>query len=101
VHAWHGEEIVGQLEMKLMEAEPHVGYVSLIYVKPGYRQHGLGRMLHERAAEVARRRGMRVLRLSVALTNVPAILFYKRLGWSIVGTRPNVQPMAIMEFPLA
>ena len=36
-----------------------------------------------------------------SLTNVPAMMFYTRLGWHTVGSRPNVQPMAIMELDIA
>lgn len=100
VHLWHGEEIVGQLEMRLVEHEPHIGYVSLIYVPPERRGQGLGRRLHEHAVQVARHRDKRALRLSVSFTNVPAIMFYRRLGWEMVGSRPNKEPMAIMEFML-
>jgi ribosomal protein S18 acetylase RimI-like enzyme/RimJ/RimL family protein N-acetyltransferase len=101
VHLWHGEQIVGQLEMRLIEQEPHLGYVSLICVLPGFRGKGLGRLLHEHAAEVCRRRDKRLMRLSVTLTNVPAIMFYRKLGWAMAGTRPNREPMAVMEFPLS
>ena len=100
-HVWHGERIVGQLEMRLVQHEPHVGYVSLLYVVPEYRSRGVGRLLHEHAAAVCRNRGMRLMRLSVALTNAGAMVFYRKLGWTVVGQRPNVEPMAIMEFALA
>ena len=100
VHLWHGDRIVGQLEMRLLENEPHVGYMSLVFVAPEARGHGLGRRLHDYAAEVCRARGKRLMRLSVSLTNVPAIMFYRRLGWQMAGTRAHRQPMAIMEFAL-
>ena len=100
VHLWHGEEIVGQMEMRLVDHEPHIGYVSLIYVPPEWRGKGLGRRLHEHALQVCRHREKRAMRLSVSFTNVPAIMFYRRLGWEMVGSRPNKEPMAIMEFAL-
>jgi ribosomal protein S18 acetylase RimI-like enzyme len=100
VHLWHGERIVGQLEMRLVEHEPHIGYVSLLYVAPEARGQGLGRQLHEHALQVSRHRDKRAMRLSVSFTNVPAIMFYRRLGWEMRGSRPNKEPMAIMEFML-
>ena len=100
-HVWHDSEIVGQLEMRRVLHEPHVGYVSLVYVVPDYRRRGVGRLIHEHAAAVCRERGMRLMRLSVATSNVHAMVFYRRLGWQVVGQRPNVLPMAIMEFALA
>lgn len=100
-HVWHDRRIVGQLEMRRVQHEPHVGYVSLIYVVPEYRRRGVGRVVHEHAAAVCRQRGMRLMRLSVAKTNLEAMVFYRKLGWTVVGQRPNTQPMAIMEFALA
>lgn len=100
-HVWHGERIVGQLEMRLVRHEPHVGYVKLVYVVPEFRGRGVGHLIHEHAAAVCRSRGMRLMRLSVALTNVPAMVFYRKLGWVVVGGRPNTQPMAVMEFALS
>jgi ribosomal protein S18 acetylase RimI-like enzyme len=100
-HVWHAERIVGQLEMRLVQHEPHVGYVSLIYVIPELRGRGVGRLLHEHAAAMSRSRGMRLMRLSVSTTNVGAMMFYRKLGWTVMGHRPNLRPMAVMEFALA
>jgi len=99
-HLWHADRIVGQIEMRLIEEEPHIAYVSLFYVVPECRGQGLGRRLHEHAAEVSRHRGKRAMRMSVSLANVPAIMFYRKLGWVMAGARPNKEPMAIMEFSL-
>lgn len=100
-HLWHADAILGQLEMRLVPGEPHIGYVSLLYVVSESRGRGLGRRLHEHAAEVSRRRGKRAMRLSVSLANVPAIMFYRKLGWEMAGSRPDKETMAIMEFALA
>ena len=101
IHVWHGDAIVAQLEMRRPVNEPHVGYINLLYVAPQVRGQGVGRRLHEHAATVSRDRELRLMRLSVSLTNVPAIMFYRRLGWTMAGTRPHRMPMAVMEFPLA
>ncbi len=100
MHLWHGSRIVGQTEMRLVAGEPEVGYVSFYYVLPELRGRGLGRRLHEHAVAVFRRRGMRKLRLSVALRNEDALAFYRRLGWITAGTRPHRVEMAIMECPI-
>jgi RimJ/RimL family protein N-acetyltransferase len=97
-HLWHGERIVGQTEMRLVKDEPGVGYVNLFYLLPEFRGRGLGRMLHEHAVTVFSRLGRRTLRLSVSTQNAAAIAFYRKLGWVTVGTRPNREPMEIMEF---
>ncbi|MEO7741315.1 MAG: GNAT family N-acetyltransferase [Usitatibacter sp.] len=100
VHLWRDGRIVGQLEMRLLEDEDDVGYVSLIHVVAEYRGHGLGKRLHQHAMQVSRARGKRLMRLSVSQHNASALRFYKRLGWVVVGARPNRLPMAIMEIPV-
>ena len=99
-HLWRDDRIVGQLEMRLLDEDPDVIYLSLINLVPEYRGHGLGKKLHAHAMEVARKLGKRLMRLSVAQGNAQAMLFYRRLGWVVVGTRPNVKPMAVMEVPV-
>jgi ribosomal protein S18 acetylase RimI-like enzyme len=97
-HLWQGEHIIGQTEMRFVEGEPRVGYVNLFFVLPEFRGRGLGRLLHGHAVEVFRELGRDVLRLSVSVQNTAAIAFYQKLGWTIVGTRPNREPMHIMQF---
>lgn len=99
-HLWHGDRIIGQTEMRLVEGEPGVGYVNLFYVVPEFRGRGLGRLLHDHASSVFRSLGRDVLRLSVSVRNTAAIAFYRKLGWVVVGTRPHRETMQIMEFRL-
>ena len=100
VHLWRDGRIVGQLEMRLLDDEDDVGYVSLIHVVPEYRGHGLGKRLHQHAMQASRSRGKRLMRLSVSRENAAALRFYKRLGWVVVGTRPGRLPMTVMEIPV-
>ncbi len=99
-HLWRDDRIVGQTEMRLFDEDPGVGYVSFLYLVPGCRGAGLGRLLHEHAVSVFRRRGMRSLRLSVSIRNAAAIAFYRKIGWACVGARPNKEPMEILEYDL-
>jgi ribosomal protein S18 acetylase RimI-like enzyme len=99
-HLWEEGRIVGQTEMRLVEDDPSVGYVNLFYVAPECRGRGVGRLLHEHAASVFRARGMERMRLSVSVQNAAALAFYRKLGWVAVGTRPNREPMEILEFAL-
>jgi aminoglycoside 6'-N-acetyltransferase len=100
VHLWRGSRIVAQAEMRLLEEDPSIGYVSLFYVAADCRGEGLGRALHEHAVDVFRRRGLRAMRLSVSISNPGAMAFYRHLGWKAIGTRPNREPMVIMEYAL-
>ncbi|HEY6618486.1 MAG TPA: GNAT family N-acetyltransferase [Steroidobacteraceae bacterium] len=52
-----------------------------LFVVPQARRQGLGRELLVEAAEIARSRGASRLRLSTAVTNVPAQRLYESLGW--------------------
>ena len=100
-HLWDGDRIVGQTEVRLLDAEPDVGYVSLFYVAPEARGRGLARMMYEHVAGVFRRRGMRRLRLSVSPTNARALASYRKLGWVRVGERAHpMGTMHVMEHTL-
>lgn len=100
VHLWRDGQVVGQLEMRLLEDEPDVAYLSLIHVVEELRGHGLGKKLHAHAMQVARGRGKRLMRLSVSQRNAAAMLFYKRQGWVVLGSRPNRLPTVVMETPV-
>lgn len=100
VHLWRDGEIVGQLEMRLVEGEDELAYLSLIHVAREWRGHGLGKRLHDHAIAVSRGLGKRAMRLSVSQRNTAAMHFYRRLGWVVAGARPNRLPMVIMEIPV-
>jgi ribosomal protein S18 acetylase RimI-like enzyme len=100
VHLLRGERIVAQAELKLLDEDAGIGYVSLFHVAADCRGEGLGRALHEHAVDVFRRRGLKAMRLSVSISNPAAMAFYRRLGWQAIGTRPNREPMVIMEYVL-
>jgi GNAT superfamily N-acetyltransferase len=55
-------------------------YLEDLYVIPRFRRHGLGRMLLERLAHIARERGYGRVEWSVLDWNELAIGFYKALG---------------------
>lgn len=96
VHLFANHEIVGQLEMRYL-AEENVAYVNLFYVVPHARRTGLGRILHQRALEVANYCRASKLRLSVSKTNLRAIAFYRSLGWLESGSRSEKHEMWVME----
>jgi ribosomal protein S18 acetylase RimI-like enzyme len=100
VHLWREGEIVGQLEMRLLEDEDDVAYLSLIHVAREWRGQGLGKQLHAHAMRVSRELGKRAMRLSVSQRNGAALDFYRGLGWVVAGARPNRLPMTIMEIPV-
>ncbi|MBD3388622.1 MAG: GNAT family N-acetyltransferase [Candidatus Altiarchaeales archaeon] len=67
-----GEKIVGTVTLA---EDNHIG---TLFVHPRYHNMGVGRKLMEKIEEVARKRGVKRMRLSAA---VNAVGFYKRIGY--------------------
>lgn len=55
-------------------------YLEDLYVRPGFRGHGIGRRLMGHLAKLAVERGCRRFEWSVLDWNAPAIRFYRALG---------------------
>ena len=97
VHAWLGDEVVGQIEMRLPGESPGAGHVHLYYVTRTWRGRGVASLLDAHAVAWLREQGCRTARLHVSGTNVRAIRFYTRQGWVDVGPRPDRPPERVME----
>jgi RimJ/RimL family protein N-acetyltransferase len=68
----------------------HSATLVAVYVAPRYRGHRLAdAIIHEILAWCAAAE-IRILRLAVATTNVPAIRCYHRCGFQICGLQPDV-----------
>ena len=96
-HAWFGDEIVGQVEMRPLESPPAVGYVYLYYLTLPWRGIGVAGQLDAYATGWLRDQGCRTARLSVSDTNKRAIRFYLRQGWRDAGPRPGHRGERVME----
>ncbi|BAN89754.1 GNAT family N-acetyltransferase [Aeropyrum camini] len=83
--AQHGENIVGFIRVELVDRrfyKPRFkAVITDIYVKPRYRRRAVGRLLAERAAEEARRRGAGIMSALYPMTNYVAKRFYSQLGF--------------------
>ena len=60
-----------------------------IAVDPAYRRHGVAAELIERLETALKSKGVICLALEVRASNAPAIALYDKLGFAIVGRRPN------------
>jgi ribosomal protein S18 acetylase RimI-like enzyme len=97
VHVWNGQSVMGQIEMNRFKPDPKIGYVSLYYLVPEYRNRGLGRQLDEYATAYLRSGGFRVARLSVSPSNLQAMRFYLKNGWKDLGPRAGHSDIHLME----
>lgn len=59
------------------------------FVKPGFRQRGMGKAVVRRALEHAKKNGARRANLTVYLPNPEAISLYESLGFSVYGVEPE------------
>ena len=66
------------------------GWVSLLYLLPEFRGHGLGIQLIGCAAAYFGGKGRRAIRLHVAVTNKHAVGFYEHFGFRRLRTDPGV-----------
>ena len=60
-----------------------------IAVDPAYRRQGVAAELVERLVTALKNKGVICLALEVRASNTPAIALYEKLGFAIVGKRPN------------
>ena len=99
VHAWDGDRIVGQLELRLRE--DGTGYANLFYLIPEVRGTGRGRELHDYVVSVFRRLGVSLVRLSVSPTNTQAIAYYGKCGWRDTGPREGHPQVHLLELSIS
>ena len=82
--AYEGEQLVG-----IVVAEPQKWNRSLwvweFHVAETHRRQGIGRQMMEELAERGRTSGLRIVVCETQNTNVPAIHFYRRVGFNIEG----------------
>ena len=67
----------------------HTATVWGCYVRPAWRNHGLGGRLLEACADWAARHDVRLMRLAVAAGNTAAIRCYNRHGFRVYGVEPE------------
>jgi ribosomal protein S18 acetylase RimI-like enzyme len=99
VHAFRGDVIVGQIEMRIRH-EPPSARVNLFYLVPVERGSGAGDELHGYVVALLRRHGIPRAELSVAPGNARAIRFYERHGWRDVGSRADEPEVRLMVIEL-
>lgn len=76
------EDDCGFIAVYANDQEQHCAFISSIGIKQKFRGRGIGTLLIDKAVEVARKRGMRLIRLQVNRHNDAALKLYHRYGFS-------------------
>lgn len=102
VEAYLGDVPIGVLELDpTCGADTGAGAISFFYVRPEYRNRGLGVQLIGHAISVYRKLGREKLTLRVAETNTAAIGFYERFGFHKTHQIPGaLVPLWVMEMDI-
>ena len=75
---------VGWIELGFQEWNNRMGIWELL-VKEGFRRKGIGTFLVDYAVKLSKRRGARMLVVETQSCNVPAVNFYLKHGFELVG----------------
>lgn len=84
--AVEGEQVVGYIGSQTVLGESDVMNVA---VAPEFRRQGIGDCLLQELIGRLKKDGVYKLTLEVRASNEPAISLYKKLGFEILGRRPN------------
>ena len=84
--AKYDDEIVGFASIWCVLEEAHL---TNIVIKRAYRKRGFATEFLSYLFEFCKNSGMNTLTLEVNSHNQPAFLLYKKLGFTVVGKRPN------------
>ncbi len=94
--AYIGEDQVGFIELNLDNDE--YGNIVFCYMRPEYRNLGMGIQLIGQSVSVARKYGKQRVRLNVSDKNIRAMNFYKKYGFKQVGvTQGSHGSLVVME----
>jgi len=89
--AAHDEGLIGMCGIAYARARKtrHSAYLVSMYVRPYWRGLRIADGLITACLEWTRARGITILKLGVAATNVPAIRCYARCGFQVYGIEPR------------
>jgi ribosomal protein S18 acetylase RimI-like enzyme len=76
--ALQNDKLIGSV---MVGYEGHRGWLNYLAVLPEYQKRGYGRRLVEKAVDELKRLGCLKVNLQVRRSNIPAVDFYKHLGF--------------------
>ena len=84
--AVEGDRVLGYIGSQTVLGESDVMNVA---VAPDFRRRGIGDRLVQELTDILKKDGVYKLTLEVRISNDPAIALYKKLGFEVLGRRPN------------
>ena len=81
--------------------EPRRGHLLPIGIFPQHQRKGIGRALLEHMEEVARQYGSSEMRLWTAVDNEPALCFFEKTGYQIIGSEDFYYPKGLAALALS
>lgn len=85
----------------IAQVQRSYGWIITIDIAASARRSGLGTLLMQEAERRLRAAGVTAIVLEVAVDNLPAIAFYKRLGYAVVRTLPRYYLDSLDAFQMA
>ncbi len=91
----NGTGLIGQCFVSLRRNRPDLAdgtvraYIYGFRVKPDYRNRGIGRRIMLTIEDDLHKRGFQQVTLNVGQENRDALRFYKRLGYTVIGSDPG------------
>lgn len=82
--AYDDERLIG-IAIAEKQAWNRTLWIWEFHIDTGYRGRGIGRQLMEHMASIGRSTGCRVILCETQSTNVPAIQFYRKVGFEVGG----------------
>lgn len=77
--AKYGKEIIGCVAIR--KINEHAGELKRMYVQPGHQNNGIGKILLEKALELAKAYNYKVVKLDTLNYMLPAIFLYEQAGF--------------------
>jgi len=97
VHAWLGDELIGQVELRGGREDRSEGYVNMYYLIPERRGAGYAAELDRYSIAWFLKQGLSRAALGVSPTNIRAIRFYLKQGWIDSGVHPRHPAVRLMR----
>lgn len=79
------------------DAEPDEYLISHLAVDEHFRRQGIAKVLLEKAADLARAKGLHKLVLEVEANNQPAVALYQRAGFEVIDTLRPHDPKGLLR----